>query len=76
MKVMTAVVVLLGLLALSSTQESSSEDVQYLQMRRTACVILSRIHSNQEKDTIQEIVQGLDPNDQQRYINKLYATAV
>ena len=73
---MTAVVVLLGLLALSAAQEPSSEDVQYLQMRRTACVILSRIHSNQEKDVIQEIVQGLDPNDQQRYINKLYAVAV
>lgn len=76
MKAMTIVVVLLGLLALSATQEPSSEDVQYLQMRRTACVILSRIHSNQEKDTIQEVVQGLDPNDQQRYINKLYAVAV
>ena len=76
MKVMTAVVVLLGLLALSAAQEASSEDVQYLQMRRTACVILSRIHSNQEKDVIQEVVQGLDPNDQQRYINKLYAVAV
>lgn len=73
---MTAVVVLLGLLALSAAQEASSEDVQYLQMRRTACVILSRIHSNQEKDVIQEVVQGLDPNDQQRYINKLYAVAV
>jgi len=76
MKAMTIVVVLLGLFALSATQEPSSEDVQYLQMRRTACVILSRIHSNQEKDTIQEVVQGLDPNDQQRYINKLYAVAV
>jgi uncharacterized protein YpiB (UPF0302 family) len=76
MKVMTAVVVFLGLLALSAAQEPNSEDVQYLQMRRTACVILSRIHSNQEKDVIQEIVQGLDPNDQQRYINKLYAVAV
>ena len=73
---MTAVVVLLGLLALSAAQEASSEDVQYLQMRRTACVILARIHSNQEKDTIQEVVQGLDPDDQQRYINKLYAVAV
>jgi len=29
-----------------------------------------------KKDVIQEIVQGLDPNDQQRYINKLYAVAV
>lgn len=76
MKVMTAVIVLFGLLALSATQEANSEDVQYLQMRRTACVILSRIHSNQEKDTIQEVIQGLDPNDQQRYINKLYAVAV
>jgi len=33
---MTVVVVFLGLLALSVTQEPSSEDVQYLQMRRIA----------------------------------------
>jgi hypothetical protein len=45
-------------------------------MRRTACVILSRMHSNQEKATIEEVIQGLEPNDQQRYINKLYAIAV
>lgn len=36
-----------------------AEDSQYLQMRRTACVILSRMHSNQEKATIEEVIQGL-----------------
>lgn len=76
MKGVVVTVVLLSLLALTVSQEENNEDAQYLQMRRTACVILSRIHSNQEKDTIQEVVQGLDPNDQQKYINKLYAVAV
>ena len=45
-------------------------------MRRTACLILSRYHSNTQKDTIDEIIQGLTPELQQKYINKLYATAV
>ena len=56
--------------------QPEQEDMQYLQMRRTACVILSRIHSNQEKGVIEEVIQGLEPNDQQKYINKVYATAV
>lgn len=68
------VLALLGLAFLASAQDN--EDAQYLQMRRTACVILSRMHSNQEKNVIEEVIQGLEPNDQQRYINKLYAVAV
>lgn len=68
------VLALLGLAFLASAQDN--EDAQYLQMRRTACVILSRMHSNQEKNVIEEVIQGLEPNDQQRYINKLYAIAV
>ena len=36
---------ILALLALHATAQES-EDTQYLQMRRTACVILSRMHSN------------------------------
>ena len=52
------VVLALALLAIHAvTQES--EDGQYLQMRRTACVILSRMHSNNEKTTIEEVIQSL-----------------
>jgi hypothetical protein len=69
------ILVFVGLVCLSYAQQEQ-EDMQYLQMRRTACVILSRIHSNNEKNVIEEVIQGLDPNDQQKYINKVYATAV
>ena len=46
------------LLALQVVAQEAG-DAQYLQMRRTACVILSRMHSNQEKPTIEEVMQGL-----------------
>jgi hypothetical protein len=45
-------------------QQDSSEtidDQQFASMRRTACLILSRYHSNTQKDTIDGIVQGLTP---------------
>lgn len=67
-------VALLLLVVMISAQEG--EDLQYLQMRRTACVILSRMHSNTQKPVIEEVIQALEPNDQQLYINKLYAVAV
>lgn len=70
-------VFLLGLFLMTSlVAAQEAEDQQYLQMRRTACVILSRMHSNTEKAVIEEVIQGFEPNDQQRYINKLYAEAV
>jgi len=43
---------LLALCCLVAAQQES-EDMQYLQMRRTSCVILSRIHSNTEKAVIE-----------------------
>jgi hypothetical protein len=67
-------VALVALVSLAAADEA--EDVQYLQMRRTSCVILSRIHSNQEKAVIEEVIQGLEPNDQQKYIDKIYINAV
>lgn len=57
-------------------EEESAEDQQYLGMRRTACLVLSRYHSNTQKDTIESVVQGLTPELQQQYINKIYSTAV
>lgn len=66
--------VVLLVLTLAATQEG--EDAQYLQMRRTACLVLSRYHSNTQKEVIESTVQSLPPTDQNRYINKLYAVAV
>lgn len=63
------------LLVLSAVAEEN-EDQQYLQMRRTACVILARMHSNTQKEVIEEVIQSLEPTDQQKYINKLYAVGV
>lgn len=65
----------LSLLVLSAVAQEN-EDQQYLQMRRTACVILARMHSNTQKEVIQEVIQSLEPTDQQKYINKLYAVGV
>jgi hypothetical protein len=47
------------LLLVLSVAAQEAEDQQYLQMRRTACVILSRMHSNTQKDVIEEVIQGL-----------------
>ena len=52
------IVAVLALLFLANAQQEQ-EDKQYLQMRRTACVILSRIHSNNEKGVIEETIQSL-----------------
>jgi hypothetical protein len=55
---------------------SEGMDQQFMSMRRTACLVLSRYHSNTQKDTIENIVQSLSPENQQKYINKVYAVAV
>lgn len=59
-----------------SQEDSAESDAQYASMRRTACLVLSRYHSNTQKDTIESIVQSLSPEMQQNYINKIYASAV
>lgn len=45
-------------------------------MKRTACLVLSRYHSNTQKETLEGIISALAPEDQQKYINKMYATAI
>lgn len=45
-------------------------------MRRTACLVLARHHSNTQKDEIEGIIQSLPVEQQQKFINKMYATAV
>ena len=39
-------------------------------------MILSRVHSNAFKDVIEETMKSLEPNDQQKYANKLYSSSV
>jgi hypothetical protein len=50
--------------------------MQYMSQKRTACLVLSRYYTNQLSEDINSIVKGLVAGDQQKYINKLYATAV
>lgn len=62
----------------SGDQQSMSmeEQQRYYGMRRTACLVLSRHHSNSHKDEIEGIVSALPVEQQQKFINKMYSTAV
>lgn len=70
------VFLVLTISAVFAQEESAEADAQYASMRRTACLVLSRYHSNTQKDVIEDVVQGLSPENQQNYINKIYASAV
>lgn len=50
--------------------------MQYMSQRRTACLVLSRYYLNQYAESINGIVKDLNAEDQTKFINKLYATAV
>ncbi len=76
MRSMSKLGMALVLVLVMSAVAQEGEDAAYLQMRRTACLVLSRYHSNTQKETIEAVVQALPPTDQNRYINKLYAVAV
>jgi hypothetical protein len=60
----------------SQRQMTPEEQQRYFGMRRTACLVLARHHSNGKKDEVEGIVQGLAIEQQQKFINKMYATAV
>lgn len=45
-------------------------------MKRTACLVLSRYHSNTKKADIEGAISGLTPEDQGKGINKMYAMAI
>ena len=45
-------------------------------MKRTACLVLSRYHSNSNKEYVEEVMNTLSGEYQQKYINKLYVTAI
>lgn len=76
MSLMAKLGLALVLLLVVGVVAQESEDATYLQMRRTACLVLSRYHSNTQKELIESTVQSLPPTDQNKYINKLYAVAV
>lgn len=47
------VILVLCVLGVYTQQEDvTAEDQQYASMRRTACLVLSRYHSNSQKDVI------------------------
>jgi hypothetical protein len=61
---------------LDSRQPTPEEQQRYMSMRRTACLVLSRHHSNSHRDEIEPIIQGLPVEGQQKFINKMYSVAV
>ena len=52
------------------------DDTNYLQMRKTTCLVLSHYHSNTQKDTVEGLMKALPSADQPKYINKMYATGL
>ena len=50
--------------------------MQYLSQRRTACLILFRYYLDRRNENIQGIINDLAEQDRQKFLNKVYATAV
>lgn len=50
--------------------------MEYFSQRRTACLVLSRYYLNTKNDDVKGIINDLQAQDQQKFINKLYTTAV
>lgn len=69
-------ILVLCLSAVYCQSGSNDDDAQFASMRRTACLVLSRYHSNTQKDVIENVIQTLNPETQPAYINKIYAVAV
>lgn len=69
-------ILVLCLSAVYCQVDNNDLDAQLASMRRTACLVLSRYHSNTQKDVIENVVQSLSPETQPNYINKIYAVAV
>ncbi len=63
--------------ALVLTLALTQADQQYASQKRTACLVLSRYNTNAHyEDLLQPIIKSLDPENQQTYIHKIYATSV
>ena len=71
-------IILLALLAFTMAQPEDEAQAQQaeISMKRTACLVLSRYHSNTQKEAIESVVTELNPDQQQKYINKMYAMAI
>lgn len=72
------IVLAAGVFAQEGEPEIDMEEMQRQEasMKQTACLVLSRYHSNAYKELIEEVVGQLQPDDQSKYINKMYAMAV
>ena len=71
-------ILLVALYAQPTEEEIKAQQAQQSEasMKRTACLVLSRYHSNTQKDAIEGVINEL-PNDmQQKYISKMYAVAI
>lgn len=68
---------LFGLILAVAYTQAEGDDFQAQQaemsMKRTACLVLSRYHSNTQKDTIEGIITSVPTDAQQKAINKMYA---
>lgn len=72
-------ILIVALLAIAFTQPSGDEaqaQQAEISMKRTACLVLSRYHSNTQKESIEGVVSELAPEQQQKFINKMYAMAI
>lgn len=49
-------ILVLCLSAVYCQSGSNDDDAQFASMRRTACLVLSRYHSNTQKDVIENVV--------------------
>ena len=72
------IVLAAGVFAQEGEPEIDMEEMQRQEasMKQTACLFLSRYHSNAYKELIEEVVSQLQSDDQSKYINKMYAMAV
>ena len=75
-KTIVLITLVVCLFAQQNPSDSPNVQQQELSMRRTACLVLSRYHSNTQKENIEGVVAELPADLQQKYINKMYATAV
>ena len=58
------------------TEDEMKAQQNEASMKRTACLVLSRYHSNTQKDVIEGVINELPNEMQQKFINKMYAVAV
>lgn len=51
---------------------AQNEEAQMFQMRRTACLILSRYFASSNRPMVDRTLETVRPENQQKFINKMY----